>query len=89
MNEYGIVFTGAMARAILEAVVDQLQGLLDSEIGDKLIREKVTKEIARVLAKVTIPEPTEEEQKRVECKNCKKLTPEVGKYCCHCGVTIR
>jgi len=41
MNGMGMIFVGAMSRAILESLTAQLEGLLSSGIGSSVIKEKV------------------------------------------------
>ncbi len=75
MNVYGIIYTGVMAKAILDSLTAEFEGLLSSEIGSKVLDKKVREIVAEYI-------PQKEEK---ECSNCNTKNVLRAKYCLECG----
>lgn len=75
MNVYGAIYTGVMAKAILDSLTAEFEGLLSSEIGSKVLNKKVREIVAEYM-------PLQEEK---ECLNCNTKNILKAKYCLECG----
>jgi hypothetical protein len=80
MNELGIVYLGALSRAILESLTSQLEGLLSSGIGDSIIRER----IREVLRSESGSSPHVSTSGR-RCQNCQADNDLEARFCDQCG----
>jgi ribosomal protein L40E len=74
MNVYGLIFTGIMAKAILDSLSSEFEGLLDGEIGNRVIAKKVKKIVSQY---VLFDEKI--------CTNCQTKNKTSAKYCNECA----
>ena len=76
MNEPGMVFVGTMARAILDSLSAEFEGIiLSSRIANEVIEKKVRDIISR-------EDPTQGLKK---CPHCQSDLRSISKYCDQCG----
>lgn len=75
MNEPGMVFVGTMARAILDSLSAELEGIISSRIANDVIEKKVREVISQ-------QNPTQGLKK---CPHCQSDVRSISKYCDQCG----
>jgi hypothetical protein len=75
MNEPGMVFVGTMARAILDSLSAEFEGIISSRIANEVIEKKVRDIISR-------EDPTQGLKK---CPHCQSDLRSISKYCDQCG----
>ena len=75
MNEPGMVFVGTMARAILDSLSAEFEGIISSRIANEVIEKKVRDIISR-------EDPT---QRLKKCPHCQNDLRSISKYCDQCG----
>jgi hypothetical protein len=75
MNEPGMVFVGTMARAILDSLSAEFEGIISSRIANEVIEKKVRDVISQ-------QNPTQGLKK---CPHCQSDIRKISKYCDQCG----
>jgi hypothetical protein len=75
MNEPGMVFVGTMARAILDSLSAEFEGIISSRIANEVIEKKV-RDI------ISLEDPTQGLKK---CPHCQSDLRSISKYCDQCG----
>jgi len=74
MNEAGIIFVGAMAKAILDSLAGEFEGLLSSEIGGNLIEKKVKQVVSQHIT-----------SSMKKCPRCQSEIRMNAQFCDQCG----
>lgn len=75
-NALSIIFVGVLAKAILDSLTAEFEGLLSSEIGSKVLDKKVRE----VVDEYNIPQKEEK-----ECHKCNTKNILRAKHCLECG----
>jgi ribosomal protein L40E len=73
-NGFGLMFIGIMAKAILDSLSSEFEGLLDGEIGNRVIEKKVKEIVSQYI-------PTDEKI----CPDCQTKNKISAKYCNECA----
>ncbi len=74
MDTYGTMFIGIMAKVILDSLSSEFEGLLDGEIGNRVIEKKVKE----ILSKNDL-------LNQKICSGCNTKNSSTAKYCNGCG----